>query len=95
MTRRPNNLLTSSQSRALARRKAAASQPFQAVSDDAILGIIQREGDKRDLVWWGMGMDLVREIQALDPASRKEARLLVLDRLDRFPVRVRVAEEGN
>lgn len=90
MTRRPSNILSSAQVRAIQKRKAAESAPVVMVSFDAIFNMVVREAEKRGRQWYGRGVDaltLVREVEALAPDTRKEARLLVLDRLDRFPLK--------
>lgn len=87
MTRRPSNIMSSSQARAQANRLARANEVKPFVSFDAVCNIIERECDKAGRRWYGAMTEVANEIEAIDPATRKEARLLVLDRLDRFPVR--------
>lgn len=86
MTRRPNNLLTQREIRARDARRQPSDAPC--VSFNAVCGIIERECDKVGRRWWGTMTEVAHEINAIDPATRKEARQLVLDRLDRFPLRV-------
>lgn len=92
MARRPSTLLTSAQVRARDRRLAADANT-RCVSVTAIGNLIERECDKVGRDWYRAGMvegvpmfnAVSNEIDALRPDSLKEARQLVLARLDRFP----------
>lgn len=73
------------------KRRAVANEPLPtAVSYDALLGILDRECEKQNRNWYGQHETtkaVLAEIQEIDPDTRKEARQLILDRIDQFPLR--------
>lgn len=91
MSRTPSNIMSSRQRHGIEKRKAARlAPPGPYVSYDALLGIVDRECEKRGRRWYGVdtAMQVVREIQEADPETRALARKMMLDRLDAFPLRV-------